>query len=415
MDRELSVEHIRGEKNKSLVKYISIAVVIVFAFMAFYSFLKPSISRNKIRVATTELAPIEASLTASGIVQPEYEQIINSPIQSKIELLYLKAGETVEHQQAILKLNTDDALSNYNKLKDEYDLRVNKKLQLQLSLESDLIDLRSSYSIKKLRIKSLEKKVSQEERLYKLGAGSKETLDQAQLTLEINRLELKQLDEKIKNQAASLKADLRELDLSLQIQGKIMNEQQRRLDLAEARSDLKGVVTFVNDQIGANVNPGDVIARIADLSSFKIEGSVSDIYAGKLKIGGSVSVRINDITLSGSINQINPAVANGVINFNVKLNKNNHQALRSNLRVQVFVITDFKDNIIRVKNGPFYNGSKDQRVFVIEGNKVIRKFTNIGVSNFDHVELLTGIKAGEQIIISDMRDYLHLTEIDLED
>ncbi|MCB0277945.1 MAG: efflux RND transporter periplasmic adaptor subunit, partial [Calditrichaeota bacterium] len=315
----------------------------------------------------------------------------------------------------IVKLNQEFAESSYRQFKDEYDLRLNKKTQLKLSLERNLIDLRSSYRIKELTIESMAKKVEQEERLYKLGAGSKESLDQAKLNLEISKLELSQLDEKIKNQAASLEADLRELDLNIQIQAKKMAEQKSKLDQSEARSARDGIVTYVNDEIGANVNSGDVIARVADLSSFKIVATISDIYAAKLQIGGPVSVRINELDLDGAINQINPSVENGIVTFSVKLKEKSHESLRSNLRVQVFVITAFKDNVVRVKNGPFYNGTIDQNVFVIDGDQAIRRKVNIGVSNFDYVELLTNIKAGDEVIITDMQEYQHMSEIELTD
>ena len=415
MDRELSQTHIQKERNKSFARYAAIVAVIILIFIIFYSLIKPSLSRSKVRTAIAERGSIQASVSASGTVQAEFEQVINSPIQSKIESVYLKAGEAVEKNQAILKLNQESAKSAFQQLKDEYDLRINKKTQLKLNLERSLIDLRSSFQIKKLTIQSLEKKVNQEQRLYKLGAGSKETLDQAKLNLEISKLELTQLDEKIKNQSASLVADLRELDLNIQIQSQKVNEQKSKLDQSETKSVRSGIVTYVNDEIGANINVGDVIARVADLSSFKVIATISDIYAAKLRIGGPVSVRINDLDLDGTISQINPSVENGIITFSVKLKNKSHQVLRSNLRVQVFVITSFKENIIRVRNGPFYNGSIDQAVFIIQGEEAVRRTVDIGVSNFDYVELLTQINEGDEVIITDMRDYQHMSEIDLED
>ncbi|MCB0278397.1 MAG: efflux RND transporter periplasmic adaptor subunit, partial [Calditrichaeota bacterium] len=104
MDRELSADFIRKEKNKSYLRYAAVLISIVIVFIFFYSLIKPTLDRKKIRTAVAEIGSIRAALTASGTVQPEFEQIINSPIQSKIEDVYLKAGEAVKANQKIVKL-----------------------------------------------------------------------------------------------------------------------------------------------------------------------------------------------------------------------------------------------------------------------------------------------------------------------
>lgn len=175
------------------------------------------------------------------------------------------------------------------------------------------------------------------------------------------------------------------------------------------------MVTWVNEEIGATVNAGEPLARVADLSSFKIKATISDTYAEQLKVGGPVTVRINNTDLRGEIANIQPKVENGIITFYVRLQEKNHQALRSNLRVEVFVLTDFRPNVLRVKNGPFFTGATEQAVFVVEGDKATRRLLKTGASNLDFVELQGDIAAGERIILSNTKEYAHLSEIQLTD
>jgi HlyD family secretion protein len=64
---------------------------------------------------------------------------------------------------------------------------------------------------------------------------------------------------------------------------------------------------------------------------------------------------------------------------------------------------------MRVKNGPFFTGARDQKIFVIKGDKAIARTVQIGLSNFDWVELL-GVQPGEEVIISDTKEFQHLDE-----
>jgi HlyD family secretion protein len=187
-----------------------------------------------------------------------------------------------------------------------------------------------------------------------------------------------------------------------------------KIEQAEVKVTNKGVVTWVNGDIGTNINPGDQVAKVADLSSFKIEGTISDNYAGLLNIGSRVIVKIQNQELRGTTNKIQPSVANGIVSFSVELDQKDHVALRPNLRVDVYVVTAFKDNVVRVKNGPFYKGSKDQKIFIINENKAIRKTVNIGESNFEYVEIINEVQPGDQVIISDMSDYIHMEQVLIE-
>lgn len=84
MDREISVEVIRKRKIKSIFKYVVIGVALVLVFVAFKALISPSVDGSRIRTAVAEIGAIEGTITASGVVAPEFEQVIISPLQSKI-------------------------------------------------------------------------------------------------------------------------------------------------------------------------------------------------------------------------------------------------------------------------------------------------------------------------------------------
>jgi HlyD family secretion protein len=99
------------------------------------------------------------------------------------------------------------------------------------------------------------------------------------------------------------------------MQSKSIEELQRKMEQAEVRASHKGVLTWVKTETGSTVNAGEIIARLADLSSYKIKATISDAYADQLKVGGSATVRINDTDLPGTISSVEPAVRNGIVTF----------------------------------------------------------------------------------------------------
>jgi HlyD family secretion protein len=415
MDRELPPEEIRKTRLRKYSKVAVLFLLLIIAFFTVRSVIKPTISREDIRTAIAELGKIEATVSASGTVVPEFEQVLTSPIQSKIDSVFINTGESVKKGESILLLDKEFICIEHAKLEDELELQKNEKDQLRLELQQSQVELQTQFEIKELQVQFIESQLERERQLFEIGASNKTNIEQAKLNLQIAQREFALLASQIDNQQASLEADLRGVDIQIRIQEARLAETRRQIELAEARADRDGIVTWVNDDIGATVNPGDVIARIADLGSFKLEARISDIHAEKLAVNGPVTVRANDRRLRGRISNIRPSVQGGVMTFVVELENKSDEWLRPNLRADVFVVTSSKDGVIRVADGPFYSGLIDQYVFVVESGGAVRKTVDIGESNFDYVEILGDIEAGDEVIISDMSDYHHMKEIDIED
>jgi len=121
-------------------------------------------------------------------------------------------------------------------------------------------------------------------------------------------------------------------------------------------------------------------------------------------------VRVNDLDLEGAVTEVFPTVENGALRFTVALASPSHASLRPSLRTEVLVITDRTKRARRVKRGPFADNAARQ-AFVVRGDRAVRIDIVVGLSGVDTVELVSGASEGDEIVISDMKDYAHLTEV----
>jgi HlyD family secretion protein len=85
--------------------------------------------------------------------------------------------------------------------------------------------------------------------------------------------------------------------------------------------------------------------------------------------------------------------------------------LRQNLRVDVSIVTARKPRTLRLRRGPFSTGEGSQEVFVIRGGRAVKAPVTFGLTGFDYYEVTSGLMAGDEVIISDMRDYQRLSQI----
>lgn len=415
LDRDLSNKVKQKKKTKQLIQFGIWIIAFLAIIVSFRFVIRPTIEVDEFETDLAKIDNIEASVTASGTVLPEFEEIRTSPVQSRIIGIYHNTGDKVEYGDSILSLGKKELTSTYEKLSDELNIKKNNINQRRLQLEKNLIDMRTNYEIKKLQVENMATELDEEKYLDKIGGGTKERIEKAELSLKIARLELDQIKQNIENLEKSTEADILGLNYEINIQEKNILELEDKLNLSTIVADKEGVVTWIDAQIGKTVNPGDELVKIANLKSYEVTGNISDMHADKLNIGNKVIVRLTEETkIKGVIVSISPAVTGNIIDFKIKLDKKDHPSLRPNLKVDVYVITSFRENAVCVENGAFYKGSAKQQVFVKQENKLIRREVTFGESNFDLVEVTSGLKEGEEIVVSDMSDYERHQEITIK-
>jgi HlyD family secretion protein len=412
MDRVISPATQRQRQLRSWLLGFGALVLLLAGSLGLRRALQPSLRRVDLLTAPVETGDVAATLTAAGTVIPGHEAVITSPIQSTIRRVALVVGARVQPGQTILELDKELAASSLAKLDDEQLRNQNKNSQLQITLERTLTDLQAQQQAQELKVSSLQSALRDEQHLLEIGGGTAEAVRQAELNLRVARLEAARLQRQLANQRQANVADRRELGYTVSMQQRSIAELATKLRQADISSQQPGVLTWVNDNLGTTVQAGDALARVADLSRFRVRATISDAYADQLHPGDAVLVRLGPGTdLPGTVASISPAVDKGVVTFYATLQQDHHSALRANLRADVFVVTRAHRGVLRVKNGPFYQGGQEQPVFVLAGGRAVRRVVRFGDSNTDYVQVLSGLRTGEEIIVSDTKAYVDTPEL----
>jgi HlyD family secretion protein len=411
MDTEISAEIIAKKRNKNILIISLCVVLLIAAIWGTRAFFKSTLNSSDITLARVETGNVENTLNATGEVLPEFEEVITSPINASIKSAAIDAGTKVKTGQSILILDKSATENEYTKLGFQLETKHNEIKKLKLDLDKSFFDIQSNNAIKQLRIANLQDAVENAKRLYKAGGGTREGIEQAELNLKVAQLEKKQLENEIRNKQQTMQVEEKEAEIAAAIQQNDLNELQRKLTLANVVATRNGVITYVNKNIGANIKEGDILARIADLGSFKVAGSISDNYLDQLHAGMPAIVRFNDTQLHGHIVTVYPSVQNGIVSYDVQLDERNNKQLRPNMKVDVYLVTAAHSQVMRIANGPAFKGVGAQDVFVVNGDKAERRTVHFGLSNFDFVEIKDGLKPGDVVISSDMSEYKNAKEL----
>lgn len=412
MDREIPKEVRDKERKKKFIKYGAIGVAAVVCIAVLISFMRSSVNRKDLVFSEVDNGTIEVSVSASGKVVPAFEEIINSPINTRIVEVYRKGGDSVDVGTPILKLDLQSTETEYKKLLDEEQMKRYQLEQLKVNNNTYLSDLSMQVKISAMKLNRMEVELRNERYLDSLGSGTTDKVRQAELNFNTGKLELEQLRQQYANESKVKEADLKVKELEFNIFSKSLAEMKRTLDDAQIRSPRKAILTYINNQVGAQVAEGSQVAIISDLSHFKVEGEIADTYGDRVAAGGRAIVKIGNEKLEGTVSSVTPLSKNGVISFIVQLNEDNNKRLRSGLKTDVYVMNAVKEDVMRIANASYYVGRGEYELFVQDSdNEIIKRKVQLGDSNFEYVEVVSGLQPGDKVVVSDMSNYKNKSKL----
>lgn len=411
MDRPIPAVELRTLARRRWIGAAALGVTLTLLVVFLSGFVAPSIPRSHLRTARVERGAIDATLTASGLVLPEHEFVVTSPGPSRVLQALHQPGDTVAAGVPILQLDQGEARLTVERLERQVALKRNEREQARVELENHLNELTGQAAIKALELKSLEFDAERKRKLADAGVVSADDARKVEADLERCRIELEQLEASKRNAERGLQVRLKSLDLEHDILLREKRDAERTLQEGSAASTRAGVITWVQSGEGVSVARGDELARVADLSTFRVEGTLSDVHAGQVRAGLPAIVRTGDLKLRGRVSKVHPMVENGIVRIDVVLDQPDHPALRSNLRVEVDVITDHREGTLVVRRGGLVAIDGDQALFRIRGHEAERRRVKLGITNFESNEILEGLEEGDEVILSDMSDYANRKEI----
>ncbi|MEM8961555.1 MAG: HlyD family efflux transporter periplasmic adaptor subunit [Acidobacteriota bacterium] len=413
MDRELTSTERSQHQLRRWWRPIVIVVIATVVLIWLASWLRPSVALSQVRVAEVTRGDLEAVVSATGTAQPAAERVVTSPVAARVLTVLREPGGQVTAGDPILELDVSATQLSLDQVNGRVEQKQAERRERRLALDREVTDLRSERRIKELELEEARFQLEQENRLFNEGLLAISGLRATQTRVKRLEIELETLGTRVDQSEQAAVAQLEGLDAELESLGQERAQFERLLTRATTRAEHDGVLTWVLDEVGATVDQGEVLARLADLDSFRVEASASAVHAERVATGLPVRLRLGDEPLTGRVSQVYPEVEEGTLRFGVALDRPDHPGLRANLRIEVLVVTARRDEVSILAKGPFANGPGEHEVFVIaaDGKRATRRRVTLGLSGERHWEVVDGLEAGERVIVSDTSRFRQVEEL----
>lgn len=239
------------------------------------------------------------------------------------------------------------------------------------------------------------------QRAYEGGAVPQNDLARAQDEMKKAEIGLAAAQKDFQLQSAGAGLDARNKQLLAERQRAVVAEAQRQVDALTIRAPFDGQVGQVQVPQGTSVVANGPVLSVVDLSRFEVEIKVPESFARDLGIGMPAQVTGNNATYAAEIAAVSPEVVNGEVTARVRFADGKQPpALRQNQRLSVRIMMDTRHDVLMVERGPFLEQDGGRFAWVVDGSNARKQPITAGAASLDNVEILSGLKAGDRIVVS---------------
>jgi HlyD family secretion protein len=401
----------RTGKSK-LKKRIKTAVLIVVGLAAVGGItfgltrLKPAaptLDRATAVIDTVKRGPMLREVRGIGTLVPQLVRYIPAPADGRVEKIPVQAGVVVGYDTVIVELSNPQAQQEAMDAEFQVKAAQADAESLRTKLESDSMTQQSTVASISADYSQAKLQLDTDEVLGKQGLVP-------ELLLKISRMKVQEL-------ASRVKVEQQRLAVSTKSTKAQLNAQQSRVQQLQALAKLKrdqvealkvragtsGVLQQVSVQVGQQVTPGFNIARVADPASLKAELKIAETQIKDVKLGQPVAVDTRNGIIQGEVQRIDPAAREGTFVVDVALTGELPASARPDLSVDGTIELERLTNVLYVSRPAFGQGQQTVGLFKLspDGQEAVRTQVMLGRSSVSTIEIINGLKEGDQVIISD--------------
>ena len=363
-----------------------------------------SISRNQIQIAKVERGVLQRDLAVQGRVVAANSPTLFAPSGGNISL-QVKAGEQVEFGDLLATIDSPELKSQFEQQKNQLAEQELEYQRQQIQIKTALLDNQQRIETAKVDLELAKKNIKRAEINIELKVISQVDYETQQAELEKIQLQHTHAIQSAELQKENLEFELKARQFQLERQEFVVTELQRQVDELNIHSPIAGVVGSVMVREKDAVAQNSALLTLVDLTAFEVEVNIPESYADDLGVGLKSEIKLEGQKYIGELAAISPEVTNGQVTGRIRFNNQVPQGLRQNQRISSRILIESKDDVIKVRRGSFVETGGGRVAFVLQGDVAVKRPVEIGVHSISEVEVISGLEAGEQIIISSIEQF----------
>lgn len=418
---DIARPEIKRQKRRRQIIWSVVALLILVGVTVGISRLKPAaptVDRSTIWTDTVKRGSMLRQVRGLGSLTPSHEDVRQIPAETEatvIRIDKLPGSQVTANTVLVEMVNPQleqealDAQLQMKAAEAEYQ-------SLKVKLDSDLMTQKAGAATVNADYSEAQRQAQTDKGLYDLGVISgltaKASEGKAQEMATRDKIE----DERLKINEAAIKSQLAVQQAKVDQMRALAELKQTQLARLKVQAGVDGVLVEMPLQVGQHVLPGTELAKIVQPNHLMAELKIPETQARDVQIGEPASIDTHNGVIPGEVSRVDPAVQNGTVTVDVKLTGELPKGARPDLSVDGTIDLEKMDNVLYVGRPAFGQENSTISMFKVDpsGNGASRVQVKTGRASVNLIEIDSGLKEGDTVILSDMSRWDNTDRVRLE-
>jgi len=398
----------RARNIKLAVGAISVFALSLLGFNYLKGFVVADnfFERSKLRTAVVERGDYERSISVEGNVVATFRPTLYAQDTGEV-YLKVQEGDIVQKGQLLATIDNPALVSRFQREQAALKLAKVEGETLQNQLAQREVEATQKLTLLEINLGAERRefdRMSKIENQSSISINDLEKIKDRVHALEVQVKNTQQLNQLV---TENHKFEIRTKSLSIDQQALLAGDLERQVNALRMVSPVDGVVGDIQVREQDTVARKQPLLSVVDLSSYEIEVLIPETYAESLNKGLPVRVSYKGQDHTAKLESISPQVTNGSVSARVTFVGTAPSGLRENLRLNNKIILESKSNVLKVKRGPFVESHGGHGVYVMKDDEIAQyRRIEVGSVGINEVELKSGVKEGDELIISNTSELL---------
>lgn len=401
MDRQVVVT--RTPRTMILIA-VAVAAVLILTVVLFPSVRRwaraeKAVDATTLRFGTVQRGDLLRDVSVQGRVVASLHPTLFSSGQGIVSLR-TKAGSQVRRGDVLATIDSKELQSALEQARAQL-LSIRAELERQkIMARQTQLRARQSVDLLSLRLEAAKRALTRNETTFREGLSNKTDFESAQDGVRIAQMELEQARKELDLSRETLSFETQTREQQVVSQQSVAADLAKRVDDLTIRAPFDGMVASVAVQDRDAVAPNQAVLMIVNLSSLELEVALPEEYAGETAIGTPATISFNGREYQGKVTAVSPEVVANQVAATVAFT-DQPAGLKQNQRLTTRLVFESKKDVLKVARGAFVDATGGRTAFVVDGKMATLRPITLGVTSASEVEVLTGLSAGETIVVSD--------------
>ncbi|MEO6080134.1 MAG: HlyD family efflux transporter periplasmic adaptor subunit [Steroidobacteraceae bacterium] len=354
-------------------------------------------------IATVEQGVFHDLIPLRARVEPRETVYVDAIDGGSVERLLVEAGDRVREGQPLLEMSNSNLAFSVIQEDSQINQAISQLQQNEIALEQNALSNQRAMAEVEYQLMRLEKSAARRETLAATGALARELRDEVADELAYYR-RLHPIQTAIGQHQSELRDRLvPNIHRQLENLRRNLDVVQNKLAGLIVRSPVEGVVTAIDLTVGEHRNAGQRLAVVTPESGMKLAADIDEYYRTRVHAGQSATVEVGNAVVNATVRRISPQVRDGLFTIDLAFDGGSPADLVVGKTLLGRLHLGGDTPALTVPTGAFLERSGGNWLFVLdpEGGSAQPRQIKVGRRNSEQLEILSGLAAGERVVISD--------------